>query len=117
MPRLQVRIADRFFARARGLLGTRSLAPDGALLIPRCTAVHTFGMRYAIDVLFLDPDARVIAIRAAVPPWRICWQAGAAAVLELAAGTAARAALRPGQPLADALTDALTVGAGLASDD
>lgn len=99
-PRLRVRLARGFFARARGLLGTRSLAPDAGLLIPRCSAVHTFGMRYPIDLLFLDHDATVVAIHPAVPPWRIRRLPGAAAVLEVAAGTAA--AIRPGQRLAEA---------------
>lgn len=56
------------------------------LLIPRCSSIHTFGMRFALDVFFLDESGRVIAVRRRVPPRRIVWQRGASAVLELPAG-------------------------------
>lgn len=100
---LKVRLARGFIARARGLLGTRSLAPDRGLLIPHCNAVHTCGMRYSIDVVFLDCAGKVIEVRVAVPPWRICRLQAADAVLELGAGTAAAAGITPGQSLADIL--------------
>lgn len=55
----------------------------GALLIPRCSSIHTFGMRFAIDVHFFDPRGRLLASRAGLAPGRVafCW--GAAAVLEV----------------------------------
>lgn len=70
------------------LLGLALLGSAGAgegLLIPRCRSVHTFGMRFAIDVLFLDRERRTLAIRRAVPRNRIVREPGAAAVLELPA--------------------------------
>ncbi len=52
------------------------------LLIPRCRAVHTFGMRFAVDIVFLDARGRVIDTVSAVPPRRLVRRRGAHAVLE-----------------------------------
>jgi uncharacterized membrane protein (UPF0127 family) len=75
-------------ARSR-LLGLAWLddLPDGVgLLIPRCRSVHTFGMRFALDVCFLDADGDVLRRVDAVPPRRLLWCRDATAVLERAAG-------------------------------
>jgi uncharacterized protein len=58
------------------------------LLIPRCSSVHTFGMRFELDVYFLDAEGRVISVRRRVPPRRVLWQRGAAAILEIPSATA-----------------------------
>lgn len=71
------------------LLGLSWLELDEAgpgLLIPRCASVHTFGMRFALDLVFLDAEWRPLALRRAAPPRRIVGHRGAAAVLELPAG-------------------------------
>jgi uncharacterized membrane protein (UPF0127 family) len=73
--------------RAR-LLGLAWLPVERAgsgLLIPRCASVHTFGMRFAIDVAFLDGAGRVLARRLAVPPRRLLCHRRARAVLEIPA--------------------------------
>jgi len=62
----------------------RSDAGPG-LLIPGCRSVHTFGMRFALDVAFLDAEGAVISRRRAVPPRRFVADRRAAAVLELPA--------------------------------
>lgn len=72
-------------ARAR-LLGLAHLdhAQVGAgLLIPHCSSVHTFGMRFALDLVFLDGNGRPCSVRRAVPPRRLAWDRRASAVLEL----------------------------------
>ena len=74
-------VADRPLARLVGLLGTSDLADDEALLIPRCNAVHTIGMRDAVDVAFAAPDGRVLDLRRLVPG-RFARCPGAAAVIE-----------------------------------
>lgn len=79
-------VASSFVSR---LLGLARLPPElapAALLIPRCAAVHTFGMRFDIDVLFLDRHGRVIEARRALPPRRLVRCRGAAAVLEIPRG-------------------------------
>jgi hypothetical protein len=53
------------------------------LLIPRCASVHTFGMRFALDVYFLDGDGRVLFVHRGVPPRRLRRCRGARAVLEI----------------------------------
>jgi hypothetical protein len=71
--------------RAR-LIGLARLHRDEAgpgLLIPRCAAVHTFGMRFRLDLVFLDRDGREIGRQRGVPPRRFVRQRGAAAVLEI----------------------------------
>ncbi len=60
----------RIWERARGLLGRRALPAGHGLLITPCGAVHTLGMRLALDLVFLDADWRVVRTVAAVPPWR-----------------------------------------------
>jgi uncharacterized protein len=96
---LRVRIADRFVSRALGLLVGPALGPQEALLIAPCSSIHTIGMRYAIDVAFLDRRARILRLFPAVRAWRIRAAPGAAAVRELAAGAAARHGLAPGGAL------------------
>ncbi|HET9184613.1 MAG TPA: DUF192 domain-containing protein [Solirubrobacterales bacterium] len=81
----EVPVASGRRARLLGLSGLRREdAPDG-LLIPRCRSVHTFGMRFALDLVFLDGRGRPLAVRRSVPPRRLAWHRGAAAVLELPA--------------------------------
>jgi hypothetical protein len=70
------------------LLGLALLRPGRAgegLLIPRCRSVHTFGMRFALDVTFLDAGGEAIAIRRRVPAGRVLREAAATAVLEVPA--------------------------------
>jgi uncharacterized membrane protein (UPF0127 family) len=61
--------------------------------------VHTFFMRFPIDLVFAARDGRVVKIRSGVGPWRISAAAGAFAVVELASGAAGRAGLRVGDRL------------------
>ncbi len=72
--------------RRSRLLGLAWLDRERAgagLLIPRCTAVHTFGMRFALDLHFLDRDGARVEVRRAVPPRRLAWCRGADSVLEI----------------------------------
>jgi uncharacterized protein len=78
-----VPVAERLGAR---LLGLALLPPERAgrgLLIPRCSSVHTFGMRFALDLIFLAGSGEVLAARRAVPPSRLVRCRGADSVLEL----------------------------------
>lgn len=90
------------------LLGLAWLAapPRRALVIPRCRSIHTWGMRFAIDIVFLAPEGhaafRVVAVRPDVAPrGRARVQGGGrTAALELPAGASARLELIPGRTLA-----------------
>ena len=83
---LRVIEAQSFRSRLLGLALRRDLDPREALLIPRCASVHTFGMRFAIDVVFLDEEGRVLEVRHHVPPARVVRHRGAAAALETRGG-------------------------------
>jgi uncharacterized protein len=82
-----------------GLLGRVELAADEGLLLPDCRSVHTVGMRFAIDAVFLDGEMRVRRVAAEMRPWRLAGSWSAAQTLEIAAGAAERLAIRPGKPL------------------
>lgn len=76
-------VAKGFRARLLGLAWRDRATAGPGLLIPRCASVHTFGMRFALDVFFLDRAGRVISVRRDVPPRRVVWQRGTAAILEI----------------------------------
>jgi uncharacterized protein len=85
--------------RRRGLLGRDGLADGAAVVIAPCTAVHTFFMRFPIDVIFAARDGRVVKVVARVRPWRVAVALGGFAAIELPAGTADRRDVRPGDVL------------------
>ena len=89
-------VADRVLrafdskTRRAGLLGYDSL-PDGqAMVIAPTNAVHTWFMRFPIDLAFVDKQGRIVKICVAVKPWRIAAALRAYAVVELPAGSLAR---------------------------
>lgn len=80
-----VPVANRPIARLLGLALLRRPRAGPGLLIPRCRSVHTFGMRFAIDVVFLGADGREIRRVRSLGPLRFSADRRAAAVLELPA--------------------------------
>lgn len=79
----EVRVARGAWARTLGLSHLDRDEAGTGLLIPGCAAVHTFGMRFSLDLVFLDADLRPLSRRRAVAPRRFAWDRGASAVLEL----------------------------------
>lgn len=78
-------------ARRRGLIGRRDMGRGEALVFPRCRQVHSFGMLFAVDVLFIDRHGTVIKACHDLPPRSVsplAWRARTA--IELPAGTLAR---------------------------
>lgn len=75
------------------------MAPGEGLLIRPAGAVHTCFMRFAIDVVFLDRQLRVLGVSPGLRPWRLSARRGARVVLELAAGESERRGLRAGDRL------------------
>lgn len=94
-----VEVADHGARRRKGLLGRDHLAAGEGLWILPCEAVHTFGMQFAIDLIYLDRNHRVRKIRSGVPPYRISGCLSAHSVLELAAGTIKQSQTKPGDRL------------------
>lgn len=80
-------VADTPWKRMKGLLGRESLGPSEALIIKPCNSVHTFFMRFSIDILFIDKQNRVVKAISSLAPGHltsICF--AAAFVIELPAG-------------------------------
>jgi uncharacterized protein len=94
-----VEVADHGAKRRKGLLGRNGLSPGEGLWIIPCEAVHTFGMKFPIDLVYLDREMRVKKVRSEVPPWRLSGCLSAHSVLELAAGTVRRTHTKPGDRL------------------
>ena len=95
-----IAFAESWCARARGLLGTTELPRGHGLCLVPCRAVHTFFMRYALDLVFLDAEWRVVSVEWDVRPWRMA-QGGrrARAVVEVSSGWLAREALTAGDKI------------------
>nr|WP_223185345.1 DUF192 domain-containing protein [Streptomyces sp. CBMA152] len=92
-----LQVAGSYRARTRGLLGRTGI--DGAILLTPATSVHTFRMRFAIDVAYLDRTLRVIALHT-VPPNRLTApRLRARHILEAEAGAMAEWGIRPGVQL------------------
>lgn len=93
----QVLVAQGFWQRLRGLMLTPSLPDHQALLIPRCASVHTLGMRFALDLVYLDRQGTVIKLVPGLKPWRLSWGGPTARhTLEMSAGGIARYGIRLG---------------------
>jgi uncharacterized membrane protein (UPF0127 family) len=82
-------IADTSKKRKIGLLKHTRLESGEGLWITPCEAVHTIGMKFPIDVVFLDKKRRVVKIRSGMPRWRMSACLRAHSVLELPSGMAA----------------------------
>lgn len=88
---LDVVIASTFWSRLVGLLGRSVLADHEGLLLEPCTDIHTLGMRFPIDVVFVDNQMKVLGFSDAVPPNKLRFSPrGTYAVLEVAVGNRKR---------------------------
>lgn len=92
-------VAHRMWPRMRGLLGKRGLDSGEGLLIRPAPSIHTFFMRFPIDVVFLSRQGEVLKVAERVPPWRARSCRNSYAVLELAAGEAGRRGIAVGDRL------------------
>lgn len=89
-----------FMHRALGLLARTTLRPDEGVWITSCRAIHTIGMRVAIDVIFVDRDGHVIRIVQNVRPNRFAVSCkGAQGVVELGGGALREVDVLPGDVL------------------
>jgi hypothetical protein len=83
----RIEVADSARKRNKGLLGRERLSLGGGLWILPCQAVHTFGMRFPIDLVYLDSKKRIKKLRSEAPPGRLSACLFAHSVLELPPGT------------------------------
>lgn len=92
-------MADTSAKRRTGLLKHQSLEPGDGLWIVPCESVHTFFMKFPIDLVYMDKSKRVRKLRHAVGPWRLSACLTAHSVLELPAGTLVRTKTEVGDEL------------------
>lgn len=96
----QLDIADQFWTRFKGLMFTKSLPVGNGLMIKPCQSIHTFFMRYAIDVIYLDGENNVIEASGHVEPGKMGKMVrGAQIVIELPSGTIEKTKTKPGDRL------------------
>jgi uncharacterized membrane protein (UPF0127 family) len=94
-----VELADTSETRRVGLLKHERLEPGAGLWIVPCESVHTFFMKFPIDLVYLDKQRKVRKVRHAVPAWRLSACLTAHSILELPAGTAEKSGTVPGDEL------------------
>jgi len=95
-----VMVARSFLSRFLGLLSRRTLHPDEGLLLLPGGSIHTIGMRFAVDAIFLDREFTILKIAGSLQPQRLVFAPrGTRSVLEMNAGAAQVNALRPGMRL------------------
>ena len=96
----ELEIADSFLTRLVGLMGRASLSAKSGLWIQQCNSIHTFGMRFPIDLVFLNKSLRVISVVECVRPYRVVWPVRvASSVIELPAHTLRRSGTQAGDVL------------------
>ena len=94
-----VDVADTSAKRRTGLLKHERLEPGEGLWISPCESVHTFFMKFSIDLVYVDRKHKVRKVRGSVPAWRLSACLPAHSVVELPAGTAERTGTRAGDQL------------------
>lgn len=84
----KARLAENFWTRAVGLIGKQSFDKGEGLIFPRCNSVHTFFMRFSLDLIFVNKDGVVTSIIENIQKWRISpFISGTSKVIELPTGT------------------------------
>ena len=96
----RVGVADSVLGRLIGLLGRKSLKPDGGVWIVPANAIHTVGMLFSFDVVMIDKDFRVVSVTEMVKPFRVLLpKLRAESVIELPAHTIFRSRTQVGDQL------------------
>jgi len=95
----RMEVADSSPKRNKGLLGRSRLAPGEGLWIIPCEAIHTFGMKFPIDLIYLDRKNQIRKLCSNVSPWRLSACLSAHSVLELPSGAIRETETRPGDKL------------------
>lgn len=95
----EVKMTSNFYERFIGLLGSKSLNPKQGLIISPCSSVHTIGMRYPIDLIFLNDNWIVLKTVQSLKPWRFAFANSASMVLEISANLLEILNVKEGQKL------------------
>lgn len=94
-----IEVAAKFFPRLRGLLGRKTLLPGEGMLLWPCTSIHCLGMKFPIDVVFVDHQTRVTSVRECMFPCSMASDRKAHCVLELCAGEIKKHGIEVGDQL------------------
>lgn len=98
VPKLSMATAS--FARFLGLMGRKSIAADEGLFFPRCNSIHTFFMRFPIDVIFVKESGEVVEILESLKEWRMLLpRRGVKHTIELRANRSRELGIAPGAQL------------------
>ncbi|AOM83866.1 DUF192 domain-containing protein [Salisediminibacterium beveridgei] len=93
-----VRRAETFWSRLRGLTFTKAVNEQSGLYLSPCRSIHTWFMKIPIDVVYLDAEDVVVATECSLAPWKMGMHAkGAKKVVELAEGKVTAEKIQPGQ--------------------
>lgn len=122
---LDIRVADSFWSRFRGLMLTRGLKDDSGLMLKKCSSIHTAFMLYPIDLVYVDDAGVVLQASGTVRPWSmdrfngdglfvLPWRRTRVHAVELSAGTISRLSIRPGDVFSDGVTTSMNVASGAA---
>jgi uncharacterized membrane protein (UPF0127 family) len=95
----RLEVADSGPKRNKGLLGRERLSPGEGLWIIPCEAVHTFGMQFPIDLVYLDRNKQIKKLKSNVHPWRLSACLSAHSVMELPSGAIRSTQTQPGDTL------------------
>lgn len=95
----QAEVAETSAARSKGLLGRTDLPAGSGMWIVPCESVHTFFMKFPIDLVYIDRHRKVKKVRSSVPPWRLSACLSARSIIELPSGTILHTQTAPGDQL------------------
>ena len=93
------RFADTFLLRLLGLMGKKEMSGEEALIFHKAPSIHTFFMRFAFDLVFLDKNGRIMRTCPAIRPWRLIFCGNSATTIEFSPGTIKRTGLKIGDSL------------------
>ena len=90
-------VADTFLSRFMGLMGKSGIPEDEAVVFPRCNSIHTFFMRFPIDVVFVDDGGEVVDVVESMRPWKMLMpRRGARHTIEMQANLSRRLGITKG---------------------
>lgn len=92
----EVLMPNDFFSRAKGLLGRPEIGDSEGLLFLKCNSIHMLGMRFPIDLIFLNSLGEIIRCVRSLKPWRIAASLGSSVTLEVKQGSINKHQLQPG---------------------
>ena len=95
----KAKVADSFLKRLRGLMFKKSIGEDEALIFYKAASIHTFFMRFPIDIIFLNKESKVIKICPNLKPWKMVFCLKSAITIEFQANKASINSLKIGDTL------------------